>query len=376
MYGIHRIEKRCRKDVYGIQLEANRTRSDYLKGREFPASDIDWLKTNENVFLIKCDNWNKEIRSRLDEYGLKERKNSVVLLDSIYTASAEFFQDKTKEEIIDYFCACLEFHKKTYGEHVINAVIHFDEVKNGNVHMHVASIPIVERKGVISLCARDLMGGREHYRKRQDEFYSQVSSLWGLERGEIKDYAEVRKHINKLEYEAQEATIKAEKAKAELNIRERVKNACASAEEIEIKKSVFGNKVTMSAADYERLQAQVSTSRDLDNSLASLEQMAKETKDALAIDERVIKAEREKAIAQAHCRQLEQSIAMQQEEIQKFNSYIAQLENWFAMVKMWLQEKRLFKEFINHMERDRVIVNEYEEEYDMEHEREIGFERG
>ena len=53
MYGIHRTEKRTRSSVYGLQIEANRTQDDHLKGREFHGSDIDWSKTNNNVFLIK-----------------------------------------------------------------------------------------------------------------------------------------------------------------------------------------------------------------------------------------------------------------------------------------------------------------------------------
>ena len=53
MYGIHRIEKRCRSSVYGVQLEANRTREDHIKGRKFHGSDIDWLKTQDNYYICK-----------------------------------------------------------------------------------------------------------------------------------------------------------------------------------------------------------------------------------------------------------------------------------------------------------------------------------
>ena len=383
MYGIHRIEKRSRSDVYGIQLEANRTRADYLKGREFPASDIDWLKTSENVFLIKTDNWNKAIKDLIKDYDLKERKNSVVLLDSIYTASSEFFKDKSKAEIIEYFKECLEFHKKAYGDFIINAVIHFDEVKHGNnVHMHVASAPIVKNKkdNSYSLSARELMGGREHYRKRQDEFYNEVSSLWGLERGEVKDYSEVRKHIDKLEYEMQNAKIQAERAKAELNIRERVKNACEPIEDIKIRKSKIGNTVSMDMTDYEKLKARAQTSQDLKNGLAALEKYAHETKDALAIEEKVITSEREKIKAQAKCRQLEKSLEQAQQnmvnEKNRYNEQIKQLEQWFMIVKNWLIDRKLLREFNRFLERielERTISQNMVEE-DIERERELDYE--
>ena len=82
MYGIHRTEKRTRSSVYGLQIEANRTQEDHLKGREFHGSDIDWAKTNSNVFLIKNDNWNKTITETLKDNSIKERKTSIVLLSN------------------------------------------------------------------------------------------------------------------------------------------------------------------------------------------------------------------------------------------------------------------------------------------------------
>lgn len=113
-----RTEKRSRSDVYGIQIEANRTQEDHLRGREFNGSNIDWSLTERNIYLLpKNDNWNKTITDTLEQYNIKPRKNSVVLLDSIYTASADFFEGMTQAEIIDYFHACLEFHEKTYGTH-------------------------------------------------------------------------------------------------------------------------------------------------------------------------------------------------------------------------------------------------------------------
>ena len=267
MYGIHRTEKRNRSSVYGLQIEANRTQEDHLKGRTFHGSDIDWTKTNENVFLIKNDNWNKAITDTLNEHNIKARKNSIVMLDCIYTASSEFFEDKSKEEIIDYFTACLEFHKKTYGSFILSAVIHFDETSHSNnIHMHIASIPLLKQtNGTYSLSARDLMGNRSDYHKKQDEFYSQVSSLFGLDRGEVKDYGEARKHLNKMEYEIQEMQSKAQKAKAELDIRQRVLDACSTpVKEIEILSSTNENTLlkkpatsSVRTSDLENLQAQV-----------------------------------------------------------------------------------------------------------------------
>ena len=74
--GIHRIEKRKRAAVYGLQIEANRKIEDYEQGRDFDNSDIDWDLTNENTYLMKCEKWNREISKQIKETGLKEKKNS------------------------------------------------------------------------------------------------------------------------------------------------------------------------------------------------------------------------------------------------------------------------------------------------------------
>lgn len=395
MYGIMRTEKRSRNDVYGIQIEANRTQEDHLRGREFNGSNIDWSLTERNIYLLpKNDNWNKTITDTLEQYNIKPRKNSVVLLDSIYTASADFFEGKTHNEIIDYFQSCLEFHEKTYGKHIINAVIHFDEVgshaggscknddgtfKGANYHLHIATIPLLEKNGVFSLSAKDIMGGRSQYRKKQDDFYSQVSSLWGLERGEVKDYDETRKHLDKMKYEIQEMNIKSQKAKAELNIRERVLEACSQpVEPIEVISSTAENKLknkpatsTVKTADLERLQSQVQTATALQNGLNALNTLAKETVAIASTDERVLKLEHKLKQSNSQCKQLEQSVKDKQNEINRLSDYIQRLEQWFHTIKTWIHERKLIKDFEYYIEHEtKELVRE-----EIEHE-EHGFERG
>ena len=373
MFGIMRTEKRQRQDVYGIQLEANRTLESHLNGRKFDGSDIDWSLTEQNYPLIPINNnWNKTINETLEANGIKPRKNSVVLLDTIYTASAEFFEGKTKEEVIEYFRACLEFHEKTYGKHTINAVIHFDEIgtndtllnedgtlRAANYHLHIATIPLILRKdGTYSLSASDLMGGRGEYRKKQDNFYSEVSSLWGLARGEVKDYGEVRKHLNKMEYEVQQMKIKTEKAKAELDIRQRVLDACSEPmTEIEVLSSTRENKLlnrpatsTVRTCDLERLYGQIKTSQDLQNGLKALDKLAKENIELASTEERVIELKEELHKSQSTCRQLQETVNQKQTEISRLTQYIQQLEQWFNTIKTWIHKRKLLKDFNHYIE--------------------------
>ena len=214
MYGIMRVEKRGRADVYGIQLEANRTVEQHEKGLDFDKSDIDWNKTRDNIFLIQTEKWNKEItkvtKQIESETGKKTRKDAVVLLDGLFTASPEFFEGKTTQEIKKYFEDCLDFYVKEYCQgdetRVLNAVIHLDET---TPHMQVASIPVYTSESGNRLNAKIIMGNKTDYRKRQDRFFDTVSSKYGLERGEPASSINDKVHTTKREWQAatQEETI-------------------------------------------------------------------------------------------------------------------------------------------------------------------------
>ena len=214
MYVIMRVEKRGRADVYGIQLEANRTVEQHEKGLDFDKSDIDWNKTRDNIFLIQTEHWNKAItkvtKQIESETGKKTRKDAVVLLDGLFTASPEFFEGKTTQEIKKYFEDCLDFYVKEYCQgdetRVLNAVIHLDEA---TPHMQVASIPVYTSESGNRLNAKIIMGNKTDYRKRQDRFFDAVSCKYGLERGEPASAVNDKVHTTKREWQAatQEETI-------------------------------------------------------------------------------------------------------------------------------------------------------------------------
>lgn len=207
MYGIMRVEKRGRADVYGIQLEANRTVEQHEKGLEFDKSDIDWNKTKDNIFLVQTAQWNKEItkvtKQIESETGKKTRKDAVVLLDGLFTASPEFFENKSDNEIKKYFEDCFDFYVKEYCQgdetRVLNAVIHLDET---TPHMQVASIPVYTSELGNRLNAKIIMGNKTDYRKRQDRFFDEVSEKYGLERGEPASAINDKVHTTKREWQA------------------------------------------------------------------------------------------------------------------------------------------------------------------------------
>lgn len=267
--GIMRCEKRKMQACGGIHEENNR---DAEKQKEFVASDIDWSKTNNNIYFVKSDNFKADIEAELHSHGIdKWRKDAVTFIDGLYTASPEFFQDKKPEEIERYFKDCLEYHRQTYGDHIINAVVHLDEA---TPHMHVISVPIVEKSvpeaefdetmGVpkptrksYKLSAKELMGGLKDYCNRQDSFYEQVTKQYGLERGETRNPEERREHLTVLEYKEQETNKAINTKEAHLKA---IDGEIKAAKDLRMEKSdkgLFGRpkgKITIPYTEYRTLQ--------------------------------------------------------------------------------------------------------------------------
>ena len=215
--GIMRIEKRRRGAVRGLQLEANRTRAEHESGRDFAASDIDWSRTDSNIRLIHTDNWHKAITEQVRAANVRERKDSTVLLDGLYTASPDWFATHSPAEAMEYFEACLAFHAAEYcggdSSRIINAVVHLDE---RTPHMQVASVPIVRDDRGAHLSAKAILGGRAEMSKHQDRFYEAVARDRGLDRGERRDAETKREHVTKREWQLAEAERKLGQAAEQL----------------------------------------------------------------------------------------------------------------------------------------------------------------
>lgn len=190
MFCIMRTEKRKRTDIGGIQKEATRTATEY-NNKVAPGMDI------FNVTLKESSNWLQDIDNEIKAAGAKTRSNSVVALDTIYTASPHFFQGKTNQQNDDFFKDCLQFHQEHFG-HIISAVIHYDET---TPHLHVVSVPLT-KDGRLS--ARDVIGNKSKMSKTQDSFFEQVGRGYGLERGIQIDGQEKKQHISAQEHELRE----------------------------------------------------------------------------------------------------------------------------------------------------------------------------
>ena len=288
MYCIMRTEKRKRNALCGIQKEVNRTRSDHdERGIDFDGSQIDWTRTNNNIYILKNDNWNRAITERLEAEGVKERKNSVVLIDTVFTASPIFFETHTQEEAADYFKDCLKFYINAFCQgdktRIINAVIHVDETTS---HMHIQSIPLYEDVKGMHLSAKSIMGNRADFSNRQTEFFIECGLSRGMERGEICEGVEPRAHIEQRKHNRIVMEEENERLKNELSIRRQAAKAYATHEEApEIlsstpeKKNITGKTipatVTIKQEDFNRLDEMRMASEGIGNALNIMNQLAK-----------------------------------------------------------------------------------------------------
>lgn len=190
MFCIMRTEKRKKSDLSGIQKENTRTATEY-NNKVSPGMDI------FNVTLKESNDWLQDINNEIKAAGAKARSNSVLALDTIYTASPQFFQERTNAENDKFFQDCLKFHNEHFG-HIISAVVHYDET---TPHLHIISVPLTQDG---RLSARDVIGNKAKMSKTQDVFFEQVGKGYGLERGIHMDGQEKKEHISAQEHELRE----------------------------------------------------------------------------------------------------------------------------------------------------------------------------
>lgn len=208
-YGVMRLEKvKGASVIAGHQAEANRTPQD--KGR-FEHSGIDWAKTDNNVILVKSENWGKDIDNYISKNykgKRKIRKDAVKLVEGVYTCSPQQMQVLEKTGEAERFMQdCISWHEQHIG-HVINAVWHKDE-KTG--HLHIASVPMKNGK----LTAKTIFGNSRNLSRLQQSVEDEVFAKYGLDHRNVREPGQAKKHKIKAEHEAEIAEEKVKVAQNE-----------------------------------------------------------------------------------------------------------------------------------------------------------------
>lgn len=141
------------------------------------APNADPLRMGKNKVLVgRPGQAVDDIRNRISAITDKPRKNGVLCIEHLLTASPEFFEKLTSKQVDAWARKNLQFLANTYGkENVAHAVLHLDESTP-----HIVAYVVPEKEGKLN--CRAYLGGREKLTKLQTAYADDMRSM-GLQRG-------------------------------------------------------------------------------------------------------------------------------------------------------------------------------------------------
>lgn len=154
-----------------------------------PNADPALAAKNEHVGAASAAEAMQKVRDRLPE---KRRKDAVLAIEYLITASPEAMQGMGVKKSADYFNGALKWLRERHGrENVVYAGVHRDET---TPHMYAYVVPLDEGTGRLN--ARRWLGGSKALSDMQTEFANVVGAQHGLERG-IKGSKAVHQRVQR-----------------------------------------------------------------------------------------------------------------------------------------------------------------------------------
>ena len=144
--------------------------------RERETHNADQERTPDNQHLVakSTDEAMGKLRALLPE---KRRKDAVLMVEYVMTASPEWFDKATPEQEKAFFQRSLQWLADKYGaDRIVTASIHRDEA---TPHLSAFVVPLTQDK---RLSAKEFIGSRDKMRADQTSYAGCVADL-GLERG-------------------------------------------------------------------------------------------------------------------------------------------------------------------------------------------------
>ena len=185
-YAILRFAKHKGNPARPLEAHHERQKEQYASN-----PDIDTSRSRYNFHIVKPEGrYYHFIQSRIEQAGCRTRKDSTRFVDTLVTASPEFFRGKPPKEIQAFFQRAADFLIQRVGrENIVSAVVHMDEK---TPHLHLTFVPLTKDN---RLCAKEILGNRASLTKWQDDFHAyMVENYPDLERGESASKTG-RKHI-------------------------------------------------------------------------------------------------------------------------------------------------------------------------------------
>lgn len=179
-------------------------------------ANVDAKKSPENQILInnldvdptQISSLQEKLTAYYNGLGVKEKKDNVLMMEFVATASPEFFEKKTQKEIKEWANHQIEFFSKKFGSQVKLAILHLDE-KTPHVHIMIGTEQKTvkkykNQKGEFFKETWSLNAKRynpEFLRQYQTEFAT-WNEKYGLKRGKKRSQAEKSPiHISPKEYQ-------------------------------------------------------------------------------------------------------------------------------------------------------------------------------
>ena len=175
-YTILRFAKYKGPEIGQIEAHNERTKEKYASN-----PDVNANRSHLNFHLIKPEQkYRAEAEKQIADAGCRTRKDSVRVVETLVTASPEFFKDKKRSKIKVFFEEAVRFIEKYQGKSmIISAVVHMDEK---TPHMHLSFVPLTRVRG---LSAKDIVGNKKKLTRWQDNFWKHMVRKYpNLERGE------------------------------------------------------------------------------------------------------------------------------------------------------------------------------------------------
>lgn len=175
-YAIMRFAKYKGPEIGNIEAHNERTKEKYASN-----PDVDTSRSKYNFHLVKPPGkYRAESERQIAAAGCRTRKDSIRMIETLFTASPEFFKGKKRAEIRVFFEEALHFLEQHQSkETIISAVVHMDEK---TPHMHLSFVPLTEDK---RLSAKEIVGNKRKLTQWQDRFWEHMVKKYpDLERGE------------------------------------------------------------------------------------------------------------------------------------------------------------------------------------------------
>ena len=175
-YAILRFAKYKGPEIGRIEAHDERMKDKYASN-----PDVDISRSRLNFHLVKPRrSYRAEAEKQIAEAGCRARKDSVRVVETLITASPEFFANKKPKEVKAFFEYALDFiQSKQSPETIISAVVHVDEK---TPHMHLCFVPLTADG---RLSAKEIVGNKKKLTQWQDEFWKHMVKKYpDFERGE------------------------------------------------------------------------------------------------------------------------------------------------------------------------------------------------